>query len=51
MTTTIPEYDKEAWWQECLKAKPDLTRQEFENRWHAVWMMAQFVGAVRRKPQ
>ena len=45
----IPEYDKEAWWQECLKEKPDLTREEFEARWNHVWVFAQFMGIIRRK--
>ena len=26
-------YDKEGWWEECRKAKPELTRDEFEFRW------------------
>lgn len=45
----MPSYDKEAWWQECLKMKPDLSREEFEARWNHCWFVAQFVGAIRRK--
>lgn len=45
----IPEYDKEQWWQECLKEKPDLQRPEFEMKWATLWQIAQFMGLIRRK--
>ncbi len=31
------EYDKESFWQECLKNKPDLTRIDFDRRWNKFW--------------
>ena len=47
---TIPEYDKEGWWKVCKDAKPELTREEFEARWHHLWFLARLTGQATRKP-
>lgn len=41
-------YDKEGWWQECVKAKPDLPRGEFDRRWARFWFWARLFGDLER---
>jgi len=45
----VPEYDKEGWWAECLKVKPDLSRKHFEALWMHLWVLGRMTGQVRRK--
>ncbi len=43
----MKEYDKESWWEECKKAKPDLTREEFEFRWVHFVTVTNFVAQMK----
>lgn len=43
----MKEYDKESWWEECKKAKPELTREEYEFRWAHFVTVTNFVAKFR----
>lgn len=38
--------DKETFWTLCRAEAPWLTRLDFDQRWRAIWMLGQAMGAV-----
>lgn len=41
-------YDKESFWLECLRNKPDLTRADYERRWARFWFWVEMMTLVPR---
>jgi hypothetical protein len=41
-------YNKEGWYQECKRHKPDLTRADFHRRWVAIWLLAEAMGQTTK---
>lgn len=32
--TRLNEFDKEEWWDVCRRARPDITREQYDQMWN-----------------